>query len=264
MTGLRVEPLYAARGRRERGGGTRRRALAGGAAHRPSRPADGQCPGAAGCRKRRQRPCAGVRRRAGRPRLWRGHRKYRRSRSRAYRRDARFDLAAARNRPLRRPPGGDADDRVGRATQARSGDAGDRFRPRSPRRHGPHWTRAAALARTVATRRRHRQGFAGEGFQPSASAARRRTRGARSRRHRSAGARLRGGQWRRLSAPARDSRIYPRRSAPPHVVPDGHRRRPVRDPRQIPRAAQTVGARRTGERLDAATTHTSPPRPRGA
>ena len=129
----------------------------------------------------------------------------------------------------------------------------DRLRPRSDRRHGAHGRRDPALAGAVATRRRDGEGSAGKGFAQGALHARRRPQRARCRRHGSAGARLRAGDaaspicgcWKR--AAFRSMRrggglTFLVATGPDQFVTIAKHRA----------LAQTVGARRTGERADPA------------
>ncbi len=92
----------------------------------------------------------------------------------------------------------------------------------------------------------------------------RRTRDPQHRRVGGAGTRLCAGGRARLSACARSRRRRARSSARHDLFPPDRRRRPVPDHRQVPGAAELVGARRGRLRASTPNRPLSRPRPRGA
>ena len=139
--------------------------------------------------------------------------------------------------------------RWSRAAALRPGAIDYPVRPRPDRRGGfaaaspVPWpsSRRASRARLPISRRRLSRTVRG----------RRRAHHPQCRRLGGAGARLCARSRGRLSARARSRRHRARRRAAHDLFPAGRRRRPVPDDREIPRAAQAVGARRRGLRARA-------------
>ena len=223
------------------------RALAGGPARRPSRPQGGQCASAARSGKRRHRPerwCLPARRRraasASRPTASR--------QLDAALAGVMLDMISLRleTAPFAGRPVATLMTALVDAAQARPGGAGDRFRPRSDRRHGAHRARAAAVAGAVrsAPARPPRickaKGFAKARFLRADGRAVHEAGGSEA--QELAFVLAAGVAYLRL---LEAGGFAARRGAPPHLFPDGRRRRRIPHHRQVPRAAQTVGARRS-------------------